>query len=29
MTEGIELQNQEKSEGLKKKKLTNTWEYWK
>ena len=30
MTEGIELQNQEKkSECSEKRKLTSTWKYWK
>ena len=27
--EDIELPNQQKLECLEKKKLTNTWEYWK
>ena len=29
MTEGIELPYQVKSEPLEKRKLINTWEYWK
>ena len=26
---GIEVPNQDKSERSEKRKLTNTWEYWK
>ena len=29
MTDGMELPNQEKLERSKKRKPTNTWEYWK
>ena len=29
MTEGIEIPNQEKSEGSEKWKIKNTWEYWR
>ena len=29
MTEGIELSSQEKIRTVGKRKLTNTWEYWK
>ena len=29
ITEGIELSNKEKSECSEKRKLTNTWKYWK